>query len=149
MDMTPSALTGSGCAADDVLVALPDDTSAPALARDVVRKTLTRWRLQELCDDAALAVSELVTNAFKHALPPVLLRLSRRPGKVRVEVSDMRPAVLSLVLPVESKDSDESGRGRGIIAAVSDESGTDPAADGGQGASSYASWDVDPQAPAG
>lgn len=145
--MTSSAPTHGGRPGDDVAIALPDDMSAPGLARKVVRATLSRWHLQELSDDAALAVSELVTNAFKHALPPVVLSVTRRPGKVRIAVSDMRPATASLVLPVQSKDSDESGRGRGIIAAVSDESGTDHAADGGEGASSYASWDIDPLPP--
>ena len=146
--MTPPARTPADCADDDVRVELPDDASAPGLAREAVRETLTRWCLPELYDDVELAVSELVTNAFKHARPPVVLQLRQRSGKVRIDVSDMRPATISVELPIMSKDSDESGRGRGIVAAVSDESGTDHSADGGPGASAYASWDVDqPPAP--
>ena len=141
--MTPTARTGTDRADDDVLVVLPDDLSAPNLARQVVRETLTRWQLPDLIDDAELAVSELVTNACKHARPPVVLRLVQRTGSVRVDVSDMRPATLTLVLPVVSRDSDESGRGRGIIAAVSDHSGTDYAVNVGESTSSYACWDVD------
>jgi anti-sigma regulatory factor (Ser/Thr protein kinase) len=141
--MGPAEQTATGRAGDDVLVDLPDDVRAAGLAREVVRETLSRWGVPELIDDAELAVSELVTNAFKHALPPVTLRLTQCPEEVRVAVTDMRPATLSLVLPV-SKDSDESGRGRGIIDAVSDHSGTDHGSGGEPGTSSFASWDVDP-----
>ena len=149
--MTPPARTPSDCADDDVRVSLPDDVSAPGVAREVVRETLTRWCLPELFDDVELAVSELVTNAFKHALPPVVLQLSQRAAKIRIDVSDMRPATVTVELPIASQLDDESGRGRGIVAAVSDDSGTDHAADGGPGASAYASWDIDPEtsAPAG
>ena len=131
---------------DDVQVTLPNDATAPGLARETVRDTLTRWCMPELIDDAELAVSELVTNAVQHALPPVTLRLTQCADEVRVAVSDMRPATLSLVLPV-SKDSDESGRGRGIVESVSDHCGTEDAADG-EATNSFASWDVDPDRPA-
>ena len=146
-DMTTPERPDSGRAGADVLVALPDDASAPGLAREVVRETLTRWGLTHLIDDAELAVSELVTNAVQHALPPVVLRLTQGADVVRVDVSDMRPATLSLVLPV-SNDADESGRGRGIVAAVSDHSGTSDTPGDGPGTSSFASWDVDPDRPA-
>jgi anti-sigma regulatory factor (Ser/Thr protein kinase) len=147
-DMTPRVRSGTDRPDGDVLVALPDDVGAPALARQAVRETLLAWRLADLIDDVQLAVSELVTNAFQHARPPVFLRLSQRRGKLRIDVSDMRPATQTLVLPVVSKDSDESGRGRGIVAAVSDHSGTDDAAGEGDSTSAYASWDVDPLPPA-
>jgi hypothetical protein len=64
---------------------------------------------------------------------------------VQIDVSDTRPAIISVEWPVISEPTDESGRGRGIIAAVSDHSGTDES--GPRGKSSYASWDVDPHAP--
>jgi anti-sigma regulatory factor (Ser/Thr protein kinase) len=140
--MTPTASAGGERAGDDVVVVLPEDLGAPNLARKVIRETLTRWQRLELLDHAELAVSELVTNACKHALPPVVLRLSRTAGQVRIEVSDMRPATQSHVLPVVSQDSDESGRGLGIIAAVSDHSGTDHPTGAGESTSSYVSWDV-------
>jgi anti-sigma regulatory factor (Ser/Thr protein kinase) len=143
--MTPPARTGTDRAGDEVLVVLPEDLGAPNLARQVVRETLTRWQLPDLVEDAELATSELVTNACKHALPPVVLKLSRGDGQVRIDVSDMRPATVSLVLPAMSKDTDESGRGCGIIAAVSDHSGTDHPTGEGESTSSYAAWDVDPR----
>lgn len=123
-----------------------DDEEGAGQARDVVRTTFLRWNLSVLVDDALLAVSELVTNAFKHGRPPVQLRLCQTEGRVRIDVSDTRPATASVDWPLlVSQDSDESGRGRGIVDAVSDHSGTDQRSRDGK--SSYAAWDVDPHKP--
>ena len=143
--MAPTARTPEERASEDVVLELPDDYAAPGEAREAVRAAFGRWGLDVLVDDAELAVSELVTNAFEHGLPPVLLTLRQGEGRVRIDVTDARPASISAEWPVVSQDSDESGRGRGIIAAVSDLSGTDQTT--GEGKSSYASWNVDPHAP--
>jgi anti-sigma regulatory factor (Ser/Thr protein kinase) len=141
--MSDSARTVQERASEDVRTELPDDESAAGVARRAVGETFERWGLSVLVDDAVLAVSELVTNAFKHGVPPVVLELRQREGVVRVDVSDTRPATNSVEWPVVvSLDSDESGRGRGIIQAVSDHSGTERNTD--EGTSDYASWDVDP-----
>jgi anti-sigma regulatory factor (Ser/Thr protein kinase) len=144
-DMSPVARTPEERANEAVVVELPNDSSAAGQARKVVREALTRWGLGVLLDDVELAVSELVTNAFKHGLPPVQLTLLQTAGTVRVDVSDTRPATTSVEWPVVSLDSDESGRGRGIVEAVSDRSGTDVTS--GEGKSSYAAWNVDPHTP--
>jgi anti-sigma regulatory factor (Ser/Thr protein kinase) len=143
-DMTPSARTHKGRASDDVSVTLPDDPTAPGKAREMVRGTLAGWDLAALIDDAVLAVSELATNALKHGLPPVVLRIRQRRESVRMDVTDTRPSTASRDLVVVSLDADESGRGRGIIEAVSDHSGTEQTTDDSAGKSSYASWDLDP-----
>jgi anti-sigma regulatory factor (Ser/Thr protein kinase) len=143
--MAPEARTPEERASEDIVLTLPDDSTAAGQARKLVRDTFTRWGLAALLDDAELAVSELVTNAFKHGLPPVVLTLHQIAGSVRMDVSDTRPATVSREWPLLSQDSDESGRGRGIVEAVSDRSGTDEAS--GAGKSSYASWDVDPHTP--
>jgi anti-sigma regulatory factor (Ser/Thr protein kinase) len=111
----------------------------------VVRTTFDRWGLSVLIADVELAVSELVTKAVKHGLPPVILTLRQRVGHVTADVSDTRPETSSREWPTLSNAHDESGRGRGIIAAVSDRSGTQD--NEGQGKSAYASWDVDPHTP--
>lgn len=146
-DMPPEPRTPDERADEEVVCELPNDTTAPARGRELVRATFVKWGLDILVDDAELAVSELVTNAVKHGLPPVILTLCQRAGTVTADVSDTRPATASLEWPSPSKGHDESGRGRGIIAAVSDRSGTDES--DGQGKTSYASWDVDPHTPSG
>ncbi|MFG3254320.1 ATP-binding protein [Streptomyces sp. NPDC048172] len=51
--------------------ALPPRYEAVKSARDFTRQTLHRWGITEEFDDVALVVSELVTNAMRHGLPPV------------------------------------------------------------------------------
>lgn len=142
--MPPESRTPLERANEDINVDLPDDRTAAGQAREAVRDAFARWGLEILLDDAELAVSEMVTNAFKHGLPPVRLTLCQRAGCVRVDVTDTRPATVTLEWPVVSLDTDESGRGRAIVEAVSDESGTD---DLRRGKSSFASWNVDPHTP--
>ncbi|MFJ8230352.1 ATP-binding protein [Streptomyces sp. NPDC094448] len=67
-------------------------------ARQFTRTTLKEWDLYDHFDDIALVVSELVTNALRHALPdeparetflpPVRLHLMRWPGRLVVAVRD-------------------------------------------------------------
>ncbi|MDQ0942729.1 ATP-binding protein [Streptomyces sp. V1I1] len=102
---------------------IPDSVSA---VRRRARTVLAHWALPtETADAALLVISELITNAIAHALPPAVLRLSMpvaggRRG-LRIEVTDAGP----LPRPRPSPDSphsaeyEEHGRGTGIIAALS------------------------------
>lgn len=60
----PSAVSGS------VSCALPARHEAVRGARQFTRTTLGQWDLGHRFDDVALVVSELVTNALRHALAP-------------------------------------------------------------------------------
>ncbi|WP_238697608.1 ATP-binding protein [Streptomyces sp. E2N166] len=44
--------------------------------RQDIREQLDRWGTGELADDAALIVSELLGNAFRHGRPPVSVSLT-------------------------------------------------------------------------
>ena len=80
-------------------------------------------------DAARLDVTELVTNAVLHGLPPVVVRLRRDDEHVRVEVEDhgrrmplrMRPSSGSL-----------TGRGLGLVAALAASWGAEPLPEGGK-----------------
>jgi anti-sigma regulatory factor (Ser/Thr protein kinase) len=66
---------------------LTDPTAA--LARRVVHEALAGTRLDPVeAEDFVLAVSEVVTNAFTHGRPPVVLRLWRAPERAVVTVTD-------------------------------------------------------------
>jgi anti-sigma regulatory factor (Ser/Thr protein kinase) len=68
-------------------------------------------------DVVALLVSETVTNAIKHADPPVELRLHREGERLRVEVRDTSPRHPV----VRAYDPDrESGRGMELVEALAD-----------------------------
>ncbi|MDR3081977.1 MAG: ATP-binding protein, partial [Streptomyces sp.] len=59
-----------GAVAGAASCALPAAYEAVSGARSFTVTTLRHWELDGLCDDVALVVSELVTNALRHALPP-------------------------------------------------------------------------------
>jgi anti-sigma regulatory factor (Ser/Thr protein kinase) len=65
---------------------------AASQAREVVNEELGRAVQGKVLEDATLLVSELVTNAVRHApqagFPQVELRLKVEPERVRVVVSD-------------------------------------------------------------
>jgi anti-sigma regulatory factor (Ser/Thr protein kinase) len=66
---------------------LTDPTAA--LARRVTHEALVDTRLDPAhAEDFVMAVSEVVTNAFVHGRPPVVLRLWRGPGRAVATVTD-------------------------------------------------------------
>ena len=79
-------------------------------ARHTVRRHLQDWQVAEECIDVAmLLTSEVVTNAARHAPPPIHLVVRHgRPG-VRIEVGDSRPSLDRRV----GRDLDDHG-GRGL-----------------------------------
>lgn len=99
--------------------ALPHLAQASATARRAAGVTLTGWGMSEdAMAPALLVVSELVTNAVEHALPPVTLQLARPDeGTLHIEVTDSGPASQEGPWTASCGD-DEHGRGRTIIAAL-------------------------------
>jgi anti-sigma regulatory factor (Ser/Thr protein kinase) len=81
---------------------------------------IAEWRFAALADDAALLVSELVTNAVAASAdldrrPPIGLRLSAGDGRVVIEVWDYSPADVETLT---AADDAECGRGMVIVDAV-------------------------------
>ncbi|ANB08355.1 hypothetical protein SAM40697_4397 [Streptomyces ambofaciens] len=112
-----------GCA-EWVFPAAPD---AVRTARALVRRTLHGWGLDSAGDIAALLVSELVTNALRHATGPIGVRLEHRPagsvGVLLVEVSDPLP---DLPRKRVAHPGDEDGRGLQLVASSARRWGTRP-----------------------
>jgi anti-sigma regulatory factor (Ser/Thr protein kinase) len=68
-------------------IELPSQTIAARLARHQLEPLLASLR-RDRRPDARLLVSELVTNAFRHGMPPITLTTALHPGFLRVEVAD-------------------------------------------------------------
>jgi len=106
--------------------------SAVPCARPHAAAVLAEWGLTRWIDDAALVVSELVTNAVAAAeamvdTEPILLRLFVIRGRLVVEAWDANPAFPEPRTPDEDEDS---GRGLIIVQALSEACGVDVSADG-------------------
>lgn len=87
-----------------------------AHARAFASGVLRSWHVDEdLCDAGVLAVSELVANAAVHGRPPVRLRLRRTDRRLIIDVSDSDDHLPRRRL---ADDTDEDGRGIGIVAAL-------------------------------
>ncbi len=104
------------------------NVAACGAARDFTRQILGRWGLLVLADDAAVIVSELVTNALRHGAPGtngpvgdgsgrdrVELILLRRPGEMVCAVTD--PGAEPPVLAPPDLAAEE-GRGLHVIEAL-------------------------------
>jgi anti-sigma regulatory factor (Ser/Thr protein kinase) len=96
-------------------------------ARATVRDTLARWGHQDLADTACLLVTEILTNAIRHARCPIRMHLCRAAEEVIVEITDDSPEFPQRRLP---DDDDEGGRGLLLVDALADGWGARPAVPG-------------------
>jgi Histidine kinase-like ATPase domain len=105
------------------------DAGSVRAARDFTVATLGRWGMAERSPDITIVVSELLTNALRHALPASGQTAPRRP--VRLGLLQPGPCVLCAVAdPSEAAPAPrapgslaETGRGLHIICALSDQWG--------------------------
>lgn len=107
------------------------DPKAPREARRFVAGILARWRVDVPIDETMCVVSELAANAVLHARTAFSLRLTYRPGVVRIEVHDGAGAM------PEPKDapvptSASGGRGLRIVEALAAGWGSEPLDGGGK-----------------
>ena len=95
-------------------------------ARDFTVATLHQWSAAERCQDISIVVSELLTNALRHALPGSGDARPRRP--IRLGLLQLGLCVLCAVadpstaapVPRSPGAFGETGRGLHIVCALSD-----------------------------
>jgi anti-sigma regulatory factor (Ser/Thr protein kinase) len=97
---------------------LKPEPTAAAQARRLTRAALASWRLSHLADEAETIASELATNAFSAAVPPLATRpaiifaVHRGPEELRIVVWDDGPGQ---PLAAEPGPDAENGRGLAIV----------------------------------
>ncbi len=114
----------------------PPATRSVATARAFTLRTLERWGVVARGADAAAVVTELLTNALRHAIPAVTDdSLTAPTWPIRLGLADPGPYVICAVadpstdLPVPRRSGwqDEAGRGLLVVASLSDRWGYCPA----------------------
>ena len=98
-----------------------------AAARAWVREQLTVWQVQQIGELAELLVSELVTNALRHATRPITLTLLLLDQIVTIAVGDGDTPLPRLR---KVSDADEGGRGLQLVAMLASRWGARPTPDG-------------------
>ena len=108
---------GEQKAGQTLRLALPPDVPTVRLARQATRDTLAAWQLSHLQEAAVLVVSELVTNALRHARDTgaIGLELTSAGTALRVEVQDGDPTWRKMR---SLADCDESGFGFVLVDAL-------------------------------
>jgi hypothetical protein len=133
-----SAAMGWACPPRIATRALSAQPGSVRAARDFTVATLRRWGTAHNSQDIAIVVSELLTNALRHALPGPGGTRPRRP--VRLGLLQQGPWVLCAVadpskaIPVARTPGSlaEAGRGLQMICAFSDQWGYTTPSDAGK-----------------
>lgn len=99
--------------------------------RRIISAQLRYWHLDPLIDQAALGVTELLTNVHRHAEPDKVctVEIELLLDRLTVSVHDHDPRLPTVR---DSDALDTSGRGLALIAAVSESWGVRPKGDTGK-----------------
>ncbi|TLS41948.1 ATP-binding protein [Streptomyces montanus] len=110
---------------------IPHDLRAVTVCRRTLRLVLTVHGLIRLTDVAELLVTELVSNAVRHAKGPASLRLRWQNGVLRIGAWDANPEPPSAPQELACTVYAEAGRGLELVRACADDWGWYPLRQGG------------------
>ncbi|WP_411148324.1 ATP-binding protein [Streptomyces sp. A30] len=113
---------------EDIEWRLPRHARSVGRARDLFRDQATAWKLpNDVTETAVLLLSELMTNAYRHAkVSPgreIRARCVLAAGRLHVSVTDAND---TLPTPREASLDEESGRGLALVTALADAWGAEP-----------------------
>ncbi|MFI6282013.1 ATP-binding protein [Streptomyces sp. NPDC050988] len=118
-------------AAHQLTLSVPTTPAAVTAVRHQAMNAITGWETElddALMHTAELVISELVTNALRHAgTGQVSLSVQVVEAGLRIEVDDSNPALPQLCFPLCFPDEHaENGRGLFLVAVLADRYGADP-----------------------
>jgi anti-sigma regulatory factor (Ser/Thr protein kinase) len=109
-------------------IALPRSPASVGAARRFIQARAAAWSFPEPAGAQLVLIgSELVTNAVLHARTELTLTLEHRDGRVRISVEDRSSAPATLR---HYRPDALTGRGLGVVAALSERWGVSAAPDG-------------------
>lgn len=108
------------------MLLLPASSISPTAAREWVGRTGCSKHAVEVLDEALLLISELVTNAVLHGVPPIMLLVECDEVALHVRVRDGSPA---LPEPRDAEPDSEGGRGMTLVEILTDAWGVVPVFD--------------------
>jgi DNA-binding NarL/FixJ family response regulator len=114
-------------AASGVAARLEPRAESAGRARRLAESVVRAWGEEEVAEVLTLLVSELVGNAIRHSDSDIYVVITLRSRVVRVEVEDRSP---QRPVPRFTDGGAESGRGLGIVDALSSAWGVEPAGEG-------------------
>jgi serine/threonine-protein kinase RsbW len=120
-----------GTAARRAAFFLPAEGKAVREARHLVLEQLRAWGIgSDVCDTAALVVSELFTNAVVHtSSQAIACNVEATRDQLLIQVTDDGSGP-STPMPQRANPHDEVGRGLLLVNGVSERWGVSPAEDG-------------------
>lgn len=96
--------------------------AAPARLRDWIRTLCGGWAVPDICPDAELVVSELVTNAVTHGGTGGVVEVTLRDGFLHIRVEDESPTPPPATAPMPSGPAGQTvpnGRGLALVRLLS------------------------------
>ncbi|WSQ11315.1 ATP-binding protein [Streptomyces sp. NBC_01231] len=125
---TPRPPLSTTAAPKDIEWRLPRHPRSVRRARTLLQEQATSWKLpDDVTETAVLLLSELMTNAYRHAkVAPgreIWARCALDDERVRVWVTDAND---TLPAPRNASPDDESGRGLALVATLADDWGAAP-----------------------
>ncbi|WP_212994828.1 ATP-binding protein [Actinoplanes auranticolor] len=133
MSQARIAIAGKVSRADRLQVRLAPRPSSVRAARDLVAQACHTWRLPDLRNDAALIMSELVSNAVDHASTDFVVTVFRRGGRLHLAVRDgdsRYPLMDAAADTMRSAPVAARGRGLRLVHAIAAAWGAVPAHSG-------------------
>jgi anti-sigma regulatory factor (Ser/Thr protein kinase) len=91
--------------------------TAPARARQIVRKQCADLQFDDLVDTATLLTSELVSNAVVHATGPLALGVACTHGRLVISVRDANPRLPRIR---RAAVRDVNGRGLALVSKLAE-----------------------------
>lgn len=129
----------------DIEWRLPRHARSVGRARTLFREQATSWKLpDDVTETAVLLLSELMTNAYRHArVSPgreIWARCILEANRLRISVADANDTFPE---PCPAALDEESGRGLTLVAALADEWGAAPR-EGGIGKTVWCELECEP-----